>query len=56
MLSRMAANEFYLMTYDGSKWRFKRSFKHERQKSAKISTQKKTRIKIDIMELPQALF
>ena len=28
----MAANEFYLMTYDGSKWRFKLSFKHERQK------------------------
>ena len=29
----MAANEFYLTTYDGSEWRFKRSFKLERAKS-----------------------
>ena len=27
----MAANEFYLMTYDGSKWRFKLSFKQVSQ-------------------------
>ena len=57
LLERMvAANEFYLMTYDGSKWRFKFSFKLERQKVTRNFCPEKTRMKKDIMELLQMLF
>ena len=36
----MAVNEFYLITYDGSKWRFK-VLNLNGKKSAEISAQKK---------------
>ena len=47
----MAANEFYLTTYDGSEWRFKRSFKLERQKVSQNFCPEKTRMKKDITEM-----
>ena len=51
----MEAIKFYLMTYDGSKWRFKSTFNIERQKLRRNFCPKKTRIKKD-MELSQTLF
>ena len=50
----MAAIDFYLMAYDGSKWRFKYTFKLEWQKIRRNFCPKKTRIKKD-MELSQTL-
>ena len=51
----MSEIEFYLMIYDGSKWRFKSTFNIEQQKLRRNFCPKKTRIKKD-MELSQTLF